>query len=201
VTARTFSTLGFKTSYSCETDPEFPAAGDWGCPSHGFARDGQATDPFRSRWGAPLIARFHLADGAEWVGLFEAGGMSGIDGVFACPAPGSALVVCDGQAYLVDVTIPGHAAAISLSPITQVQKAGGDLLALASFSGLTAIGPQGQAWTSERLCLDDLRILDADEHTISCCGSFLEGSEGFAVGTHTGQHQAGRRFLDSWPAI
>lgn len=201
MTDRTFNTLGFETAYSCEVDPELPPAGEWDCPSYGFGRDGLAMEPFRSRWGTPLIARFRPADGAEWAGLFEAGGAGGIDGVFACPQPASALIVCVGQAYLVDVTVPGQAKAIRLHPITQVRRAGDDLIVLASFSRITAIGRRGQAWISKPLCLDDLRILDADEHDVSCVGSFLEGSGAFTVDAHTGQRRPGRRFLDTWPDL
>lgn len=104
---RTFDALGFSPSYSCQPDPELPGDGDWRCPVYGFGRDGRiAAGPFRSRGGPPLIARFEHADGAHWVGLFEAGGLDGIDGVFACPDPDSAVVVCGGQAYLVDVAAP-----------------------------------------------------------------------------------------------
>src|ERR1700728_3218797 len=88
---RSFEALGFSPSYSCQPDPELPGDGDWRCPVHGFGRDGRiAAGPLRSRGGAPLIARFELADRAQWVGLFEAGGLGGIDGVFACPDPDSA---------------------------------------------------------------------------------------------------------------
>ena len=56
--------------------------------------------------GTPLAARFELADGTQWAGLFEAGGLGGIDGIFACPGPDQAVAVCDGQAYLIAVTAP-----------------------------------------------------------------------------------------------
>jgi hypothetical protein len=89
---RTFDALGFSPSYSCQPDPELPGDGDWRCPVHGFRRDGSiAAGPFRSRWGTPLVARFELAEGTQWVGLFEAGGLGGLDGVFACPDPASPL--------------------------------------------------------------------------------------------------------------
>lgn len=74
MSTRTFDTLGFSPTYSCQSDPELPGDGDWGCPVHGFRRDGGLTSgQFRSRWGTARIARFTLADATTWVGLFEAG--------------------------------------------------------------------------------------------------------------------------------
>src|SRR5260370_32218936 len=84
---RTFDALGFSPSYSCQPDPELPGDGDWRCPVHGFRRDGSIAEPFRSRWGTPLVVRFELPDGTQRVGLFEAGGLGGIAGLFASPDP------------------------------------------------------------------------------------------------------------------
>jgi hypothetical protein len=77
--------------------------------------------------------------------------------------------------------------------------AGEDLIVLAGFFDLAAIGPGGQAWVTERFCLDDLRITAADAATIRCAGDFLEGTENFAVHARTGQLCEGRRFADNWP--
>src|SRR5712664_2809487 len=93
-------------------DPELPGDGDWRCPVHGFRRDGSIAEPFRSRWGTPLVVRFELPDGTQWAGLFEAGGLGGIDGLFACPDPSGAIAICDGQAYLIDVAAPSRTTAI-----------------------------------------------------------------------------------------
>src|ERR1700722_11900618 len=104
---RSFEAFGFSPSYSCQPDPELPGDGNWRCPVHCFRRDGSLTaEPFRSRWGTPLAARFELADGTQWAGLFEAGGLGGIDGIFAGPRPDQAVAVCEGQDSLIDVTAP-----------------------------------------------------------------------------------------------
>jgi hypothetical protein len=199
-TGRPYRLLGFSPAYSCHVDPELPGDGDWGCPVHGFDRDGgRASEPFHSRWGAPMIVRFTLSSGGTWIGIFEAGGLGGVDGVFACPNPVEAMVICDGRAYLVDVSKPEGTAVISFSPITQASSAGTDLIVLASFSNLTAIGPYGQAWASERLCLDNLKIVSASADGIDCTGDFIGCTESFTVDAHTGTLKAGRRFLDTWP--
>lgn len=197
---RQFRHLGFLPAYSCQVDPEHPGGGDWGCPVHGFSRDGHHTcEAFCSRWGTPMLARFALAGAATWVGWFEAGDAGRADGVFACPDPLAALVVCRGQAYLVSVGEPARTAAIAISPVTHVTSAGTDLIVLAGFDSLTAIGPHGQVWASERLCLDNLRIVSASADRIDCLGDFLDATGSFTVNAHDGTLAAGRRFLDTWP--
>lgn len=196
---REFATLGFSPDYTCELDPELPGDGRWGCPVYRFRRDGIAAgELFRSRWGTPLIARFTPVGHSTWTGMFEAGGSGGIDGAFACPAPSAALAVCEGQAYLVDVHHP-DATMILPGPVTQVTSAGSDLIALASFDGLTVIGRRGQAWASERLCLDSLKIVNASAASIECLGDFPDGVEAFTVAASTGELLEGRHFRDTWP--
>lgn len=198
--SREFDALEFAPAYMCMVDPELPGDGRWGCPVYSFRHDGSvAGEPFRSRWGTPLIARFTQAGQSMWVGIFEAGGTGGVDGAFACPAPSAALAVCDGHAYLVDVQHPDRTITIPLDPVTQVCSAGSDLIVMASFSDLTAIGGNGQAWTSERLCLDSLRIVHASAGSIECTGDFLDGVEAFTVAASTGELLEGRRFRDTWP--
>jgi hypothetical protein len=198
---RRFDTLGFAPAYACQVDPELPGTGQWDCPHYGFHRDGGATEPFRSRWGTPVIVRVTLPGTGQWVGSFEAGGMHALTGVFACPRPTDALVVCDGQPYLVDVTAPTRTTALHLRPVTQVCRVGDlDQIVLVGYSNLAALGPTGLAWHSERLCGDDLRVLDATAHGIRCCGDFAGSSEEFTVDPYNGQVRSGPRFLDSWPA-
>lgn len=197
---RRFDTLGFASAYTCEVDPELPGTGQWRYPHYGFHRDGEAAEPFRSRWGTPLIVRVAVTGTRQWVGSFEAGGMHALTGVFACPRPTDALVVCDGQPYLVDVTAPTRTTVLDLEPVTQVCRVRDlDLLVLVGYSNLAALGPAGLAWHSERLCLDDLRVLDATADGIHCLGDFAGSTEEFTVDPHSGQLRAGPRFLDSWP--
>jgi hypothetical protein len=198
--ARPYQVMEFSPAYSCYVDPELPGDGHWDCPVHAFDRDGgRASEPFRSRWGTPMIVRFTPTTGSTWIGMFEAGGAGGVDGVFACPHPLRAMVICDGQAYLIDVSEPERTTAISLSPITQASSAGKGLIVLASFANLAAIAPHGQAWASERLCLDNLEIVSANAEGIDCTGDFIDGTESFTVDAHRGTLIAGRRFLDTWP--
>jgi hypothetical protein len=197
--SREFDALEFAPAYDCEIDPELPGDGRWGCPVHSFSRDGSmAGESFRSRWGAPLIARFTSADQGMWLGMFEAGGAGGIDGAYACSDSWAALVISRGRAYLVDVRHPERSTTIPPEPVTQVCGAGHDLVVLADFSNLTAVGRDGHAWTSERLCLDSLKIISASSSSIECIGDFMEGTEAFTVTAGTGELLRGRRFRDTW---
>jgi hypothetical protein len=148
-----------------------------------------------------VIVRVTLPGTGQWVGSFEAGGMHALTGVFACPGPSDALVVCDGQPYLVDVTAPTRTTALHLRPVTQVCRVGDlDQIVLVSYSNLAALGPAGLAWHSERLCLDDLRVRDAAARGIYCSGDFADSTEEFTVDPHNGRVRSGPRFLDSWPS-
>jgi hypothetical protein len=196
--SRAFQTLEFAPSYSCEVDPELPGTGDWGCPVHHFYRDGHSTsEPFHSRWGAPLIARFTPPVGDTWIGMFDAGGLGGIDGAFACPDPLAGLVICDGQAYLVHVEAPDNVTTVRPEPITQTCSAGPDLMILASFSSLAAISARGQIWVSRRLGLDNLRIVSASADRIECICDFIDRTVNVSVDPHTGEVQQGPTFSDS----
>jgi hypothetical protein len=146
-----------------------------------------------------MFVRFALAGEDRWVGWFEAGDADRADGVFACPDPLAALVACRGQAYLVSVAEPARTAAIAMSPVTHVTSAGTDLMVLTGFDSLTAIGPHGQVWATERLCLDNLRIVSAGADRIDCLGDFIDATESFTVDALDGTLAAGRRFLDTWP--
>jgi hypothetical protein len=89
---------------------------------------------------------------------------------------------------------------IDLAPVTHVRRAGDGLIVLVSFASLAATSPRGQAWVTERLCLDNLRITGADAAAIRCTGDFLEGTQDLAVDARTGDLREGPRFLDNWPA-
>jgi hypothetical protein len=188
MTSRGFDALGFSPGYACEVDPEFPGTGDWGDPHHGFQRDGRATGPFRSRWGVPLVVRFTPVATGRWVGSFEAGGTRELTGVFACPAPTAALVVCGGQPYLVDVAEPTRSAPLSLPPVAQVARVlDAELIVLATISSLAAVGGSGLLWHGERLYWSDLRVHEATPHGIRCAGYSFGGEvQEFTVDPHTG---------------
>jgi hypothetical protein len=192
---RDFHRFGFEPAYEVDLDPEFPSAGDWPCPVFGFDHDGRVVSEFVSRWGTPLIVRVAPANAAEWVGMFPADGLSGVEGVFAGPGPQQMCVLVGGQAYLVQVDVPEDAAVVAHFQVGQVVPAlDPPLLLLVRFMDIVAIGTEGIAWRSPRLAVDDLRVLRADAGGVHCVGYLLGDSlQEFVVDPANGRVSAGAR--------
>jgi len=166
-----FERFDFRPAYEIEVNPEFPPDGDWRAPAFFFDRESTVSQsPADSRWGAPLVIRATV-DQERWVGTFTAG-IDGVQGVFATPNPRRVCCVVAGLAYVVDVKDPGagaelaHWQTVSVTPVT-----GGNTLLLAGFVDMMALGQSGIAWRSERLVLDDLRILQVSADEIVCSGT------------------------------
>lgn len=190
-----FDSLGFGSAYEIEADPEFPANGTWSCPLFAYDRDGRVRPEFVSRWGAPRIVRVQPANGAEWVGMFPAGGLGGISGVFATPSPERLCVLVDGLAYLVRADAPGDGAVIAHDQVEQVFPAvDPPLLLLVRGIDIVALGADGVAWRSPRLAVDDLRVLSVDPDSIRCTGDLLsEERASLIIDPTTGQVASGPR--------
>jgi len=196
---------GFEVAFAVEVDPEFPAAGDWGCEVVGFDRDGHAVRvrDFMSRWGAPLVALIKPSAKPAWVAMFAAGGLGSFRGVFATPASTKLAVVVGGLAYVIETARPPTEAAV-LSDSVQAVAACGDppLLLLVTHIDIVALAPSGVAWRTPRLCLDDLRVRRADRDGIVC--SIDNTAAGWGAGEIvldpvSGVQVAGTRFDSFWP--
>jgi hypothetical protein len=109
--------------------------------------------------------------------MFPAGGLGGVDGVFAGPASTQMCVVVDGQAYLVRIDTPAAGAVIAHDQVRHVVPAASYQLLLVSFIDIVVVGPQGIAWHSPRLALDDLHVMHADADGIHCTADMLDGSQ------------------------
>jgi hypothetical protein len=178
----------FSPDFAVQTDPEFPADGDWSCAVIPFDRDGQVTQEFVSRWGAPRVLRVQPVGSPEWVGMFPAGGLGGLSGVFATPSPERICVIVDGKAYLVRVNAPGEGAVIVQNTVEQVVTLEDPaLLLLVRGIDIVALGLGGMAWRSPRLAADGLRVVGADARGIWCVGDLLsEGQDSVVVDRATG---------------
>ena len=194
---------GFESAFAVEIDPEFPAAGDWGCEVIGFDRDGNAVGDFVSRWGAPLVARIEPVAGPAWVAMFAAGGLGSFRGVFATPASTELAVVVDGLAYVVETAEPPSEAAAVLDGVHAVAACGDPpLLLLVTQLDILALGPSDVAWKTPRLCLDELQVRHADRDGIIC--SIDNSAAGWGNGEivldpASGDQVAGTRFNSFWP--
>jgi len=79
--------------------------------------------------------------------------------VYACPRPDDLLAVAGGYAYLIDTLHPERCLHIPLKPVTQILAAIDDnLLLLAGFHNIVAIGKDGLAWQSERLSWEGITL-------------------------------------------
>lgn len=172
----TFRRLAFEPHYDAEAVAEFPGDGNWPCPEFCFEHDGSVVaDPVLRR-GTPLIVQVTPFSAPEWVGVFPAGGLGVVNGVFGTPAPDKMIVVVDGAAYLLAAVAPEAGALLLHEQVNQVVPvAGMPLLLLAGSTDIVAVGPQGVAWRSPRLGMDDLRVLDANQSGIRCSVAALGG--------------------------
>lgn len=149
----------FMPGYAAVPSPEFPASGRWTQPVYAYARDGTLASGPNERWGAPFVILVDPGVEPPWVGMFSAGGLGGIRSAFATPRQSDLCVVVDGLAYVVDVHSPGSAASVIADQVRQVETCRmPPRLFLATWTGITALGPAGLAWREPRLGLDGLRI-------------------------------------------
>ena len=172
---KAFERFTFATAYSVEVDPEYPGDGAWLQPTFAFDRDGIVVPDLHSPWGAPRTVRVVPDDATEWVGMFPAGGLGTVHGVYATPSPRALCVVVEGLAYLVQADAPQEGANVVLGSVRQVAAAPKwDLLLFADYSGLVALGPHGIAWRARDVSVDGVWVSDTDGDAIVCSG--------FAVG-------------------
>lgn len=190
----------FEPAFDVVVDPEFPGDGDWGCDVFGFGRDGAIDEPFRSVWGTPFVVEVLPRVSPRWVGQYAAGGLGGLSGVYACPSPNHLCVVVDGEAYLTDVERPRDGAVVAHDQVGQVVAVEGrPLLLLVRFIDIVALGPQGIVWKSQRLAVDDLRVVHASGDHIECTLDNLGGSPTITLEAATGQQVSGTRLDSFWP--
>lgn len=189
--------------YDLEVNPEFPGAGNWGCPAFGIsvARGEVTVDGGDSVYDGPaadLVVRVEDSSGHRWVGFF-AGGMGGITRVMPTPDPHRLLVVADGEGYLVPASSPRDTERIALRmPIRSIIDEG-DVILLASWIDVAAVGTSGTLWISERLCLDDLKVEGVIDGRVECRGFFGEPDEDpITLDVRTGEQVGGRALPDDF---
>jgi hypothetical protein len=195
-----FERASFDPANDVAVDPEFPAAGEWPSAVYAFDRDGRVQSEFVSRWGAPRVLGVRPASSPEWVGMFAAGGLGGVSGVYATPSARRVCVLVDGEAYVVCVDAPAEGAVVAHDTVEQVVPvAEPPLLLLVRGIDIVALGPEGVAWRSRRLAVDDLRVVSVDDSGIRCTGDMLSGEPvDVVVDPATGEVTAGPR-LDGPP--
>ena len=107
----------------------------------------------------------------------------------------------DGLAYLVRVDQPEAGALIAHDQVRQVVPVlGQPLLLLVRFIDIVAIGPTGIAWRTDRLVVDDLKVIAAGPKSIVCRGELFDGGPStIELDPGSGAQTAGTRLDSFWP--
>lgn len=142
----------FEIGFAVEVDPEFPA--DGGEPPQripaGLPRIGAVL-----RLTAPGATPWDIAVGApNW---------------WRTPIPTAVAIISDWIGYLVDVV--ERRVLVEVPGVVRIREdERHDLVLLITEGDLTAVGPRGVVWRSERIASDDLKVVAIDDRGIVCTG-------------------------------
>ncbi len=140
-----------------------------------------------------ILIRVTPRDEEPWIGTFEFGSC-GLSGLFCTPDPDQLLVVSRGAAYLVGAATPADSDQLPIFHITDVRTLlQPGLIIIADHTDLYAYGRAGLIWKTDRLCLDDLTILEITDTVIRGEGRERElfGSDPFEVRLSDGDRNGG----------
>ncbi len=119
---------------------------------------------------------------------------SALTGVWSCPRSDDILAVAGGYAYLADTLAPDRPLHLPLRPVTQVLPTPeANLLLLAGFHTIAAIGPSGLLWETARLTWEGLTLAAIREGRLHGLGWNMRTDRElpFTVDLATGQHTGG----------
>lgn len=134
--------------------------------------------------------------GPAWFGFFAAGFNSPqvMNAVCSCPDAASVCVVAGGYAYVVKSGEPAAWFRIEQRPVVELKTVTDQQLILFSgFTSITALGPEGVAWTTERLSWEGIRISQIRSGTLHGFGwdALADKEVPFEVNLKTGKHTGG----------
>ncbi|QHS50325.1 hypothetical protein [Edaphobacter sp. 12200R-103] len=115
-------------------------------------------------------------------------------GVYACPNPDELCAVAGGYAYVIDIAHPERSTHVPLKPVVQILAVPShNLLVFVGFHNLYAWGGGGEAWKTERLSWEGIRITGIDDDTLHGTGwnMFTDRDAPFTVDLRNGKHQGG----------
>ncbi len=119
---------------------------------------------------------------------------SALTGVWSCPRPDDLLAVAGGYAYLANTLAPERPLHIPLRPVSQVLPASeANLLLLAGFHTIAAIGATGLLWETARLTWEGLTLTGIRDNELHGLGWDMRTDRElpFTVDLATGQHTGG----------
>ncbi|MCP4525483.1 MAG: hypothetical protein GY833_06195 [Aestuariibacter sp.] len=141
-----------------------------------------------------LVVSIIPFEGLPWVGIFAPGYPNALTKVLSFPDERSVCVIASGQAYIVRADNPQIWKKAQLFPVWDARAIlEKKLLVLVDFTVLTAYGPEGIIWTTNRLSWDGLKITDVTSNCIR--GIAWDSPRGkeveFVVDIQTGRHEGG----------
>lgn len=172
----------FPRSYDVEEVSDFPGSGKFDVPVFYVPR------PKNRPEHDGLWLKIRPQTGKSWIGVFAFG--YGITCVLSSPDPHCACVISTGAAYLVNSEQPEACEQLRISPVLDARSVvEHQLLLLADFTSLFALGRSGLVWKSPRLCWDELKILNITHDTVEGTGydAINQGESRFAVDIRTGR--------------
>ncbi|CAN5405954.1 hypothetical protein BH09ACT4_BH09ACT4_15700 [soil metagenome] len=93
----------------------------------------------------------------------------GSPGWWRTPIPTAIAFISEWTGYLVDVV--SHQILFEVGGVVRItEDEQHNLLLLVSEGSITAVGPDGVAWCSENVAVDDLKVVAIDERSIVCSG-------------------------------
>ncbi|HEV2577734.1 MAG TPA: hypothetical protein VGU25_11045 [Acidobacteriaceae bacterium] len=117
-----------------------------------------------------------------------------LTGVWSCPRPDDLLAVAGGYAYLADTLAPERPLHLPLRPVAQILPAPeANLLLLAGFHTIAAIGPTGLLWETKRLTWESLTLTGIRDGHLHGLGWDMRTDRElpFTVDLATGHHTGG----------
>ncbi|HET6936826.1 MAG TPA: hypothetical protein VFI72_18425 [Candidatus Angelobacter sp.] len=133
-----------------------------------------------------------------WRGFFALGFESPqvINAVCSCPNPTTLCVIAGGYAYIVNTENPSEWVRLEQRPVVDFRALPEHhLLLFAGFTTITAVGPTGIAWTTERLSWEGVRITELKEGKLHGFGwdAISDKELPFEVDLATGAHSGGAK--------
>lgn len=142
-----------------------------------------------------LLLQVRPANGGSFLATCALGfrAPSALSGVWSCPRPDDLLAVAGGYAYLADTLAPERPLHLPLRPVTQILPApDANLLLLAGFHTIAAIGATGLLWETARLTWEGLTLTGIRDNQLHGLGwdmhtdRELPFTVDLSTGTHTG---------------
>jgi hypothetical protein len=131
-----------------------------------------------------------------WTGVFACGFDSNkvASGTYSHPDPDRLCVVAGGYGYIMIVRDPELYERVIAQPVVSVHPAReARLLLFVDFTNISAYGPEGIAWRTERLTWEGLRITDVSATAVHGYGWDMPRDKEveFTVNLKTGEHAGG----------